>query len=536
MTELGRRVFQNFLSTRLHDERRKDIRRALPEIKDSGDAPILSLYAYLTDSPQRFFDRNAYLIYLKWLERERSSKPIRLHACLSDRKAEVERALFQLSEMNLYKWHDDPSKSDDYDTLRFLSQQVHPAYLQLVEGVFMQLAFPIAYLSRLSRATGTSGLDIFQIVCELDRTPLKELALHYHHTIRNGIAHGGTTYFDRETIYRDTGGKEETLSATEMVSLFDHMLDVCNGMALALKVFSIRQLSETRPSPLPTNIHLEELRAETETPWWKIVGCLPSKCLAGEQLLIYARLNTTDKAKVLYSAFHTATLCESLVPGYARYFIRLNSSKALPGFSAFDGSKLKTARERGTEMIKDYTDTLDENLFFFCPRYRLPRFIYKLDNLLNSFRINWPTALRQIRQNLGLPRITVRTASIHRNGWRAVVKASVVIAPDILVDEMFVRRIRHKIIRKVTCEAKSRCRWNEISKYLPIGYAIVSVFERDYRVRRLADYGLGADLIGTVKFNRIRRIKEGDIFGSRVEQIGSYKLAWNQAWLDTRKP
>jgi hypothetical protein len=72
------------------------------------------------------------------------------------------------------------------------------------------------------------------------------------------------------------------------------------------------------------------------------------------------------------------------------------------------------------------------------------------------------------------------------------------------------------------------------SAYLPLGYAHVAVFRRDYRRRRLSGFGLGNDLVCTVRLQRIRRIKSPDVLGSTVETMGKWRIAWNKAWLETR--
>jgi hypothetical protein len=71
-----------------------------------------------------------------------------------------------------------------------------------------------------------------------------------------------------------------------------------------------------------------------------------------------------------------------------------------------------------------------------------------------------------------------------------------------------------------------------ILRYLPLGYARVNIFQKDYRRRRLVNFGLAEDLIGTVQIKRIRRIKAPDIFGSTVEKCGRVRIAWNHRWLE----
>ena len=89
-----------------------------------------------------------------------------------------------------------------------------------------------------------------------------------------------------------------------------------------------------------------------------------------------------------------------------------------------------------------------------------------------------------------------------------------------------IHRHRHRIVRSAIKQARKERRLS-IAAYLPLGFARVAVFKRDYRRRRLSGFGLGKDLVCTVQFQRIRRIKSPDILGSTVEIIGKWRIAWN---------
>ena len=94
-----------------------------------------------------------------------------------------------------------------------------------------------------------------------------------------------------------------------------------------------------------------------------------------------------------------------------------------------------------------------------------------------------------------------------------------------------VRRHRRRIVRSAIRLARKERRF-AACVYLPIGFAQVAVFRRDYRRRRLSGFGLGSDLVCTVRLQRIRRIKSPDLMGSTVEEIGKWRIAWNRAWLE----
>jgi len=62
---------------------------------------------------------------------------------------------------------------------------------------------------------------------------------------------------------------------------------------------------------------------------------------------------------------------------------------------------------------------------------------------------------------------------------------------------------------------------------LPLGYARISLFEKDYRKRRIVSFGLNKELIGTIQMKKIKRIKVPDIFNSTIDVKGKYRFAWN---------
>jgi hypothetical protein len=279
---------------------------------------------------------------------------------------------------------------------------------------------------------------------------------------------------------------------------------------------------------------LEELQEETQVPWWKIEGCVESEIVGRKQLLIYVRPNTRDFAKVHWSAIQSAIMAEYFAPGYDRYFFSLRSSKALPSWATFDGENMRDLRENEIDDITQYGPILDEGGIFFIPKHPLPRFLCKLDTLFHSFRIHAPLIKQRVRCSLGIPHIVCRNANAHRNAWGAVVNAEVVVeglenATTISV----LRNQRRRILKMVIKKSHSAGNGKNFASFLPVGFAHISIFRRDHRRRHLSGFGLGEDLICTIRFQRIRRIKSPDILGSTVETFGKWRFAWNKAWLET---
>ena len=522
---------QNHLTRERDQVDRARILRSFPVLGQDSEQHALILRRYLDSRPEKFFDRPAFDTYLGWLQRSDQTRAKQLRTYLSQFNSEIDRAFLFLRELNLEQWHDDPlNTGDDYDLIRMIDKHVHPAYLRLVEGVFTPLLRPLAYFSRVDRNRGIEGLDVWSITEELRGQREGHLVKHYQHTVRNGIAHGGISFLQREIRYRDHRGNEETLATSDVIRLFDDLLDVCNGLAAAAKVFFLT--SQGQGYAPPRELMVEALQELTWAPWWTIEGCVETEVGGQPQLTVYAKPDSRDYRKVLWSTVQSGILSESLASGYDRYFFSLRSPKAFPGWAAFDGNKLRELREREADDLSDYRGVLEGNGIFYVPRPAMPSVLARIDTLAMSVRMAIPTAIQKIRESLGRPRMYYRNATIHRNSWGAVLRGDVVF--EGLDGQELVRAIRkncHRIVKTGRRHARREGGFNA-THLLPIGYAQIAVFRRDHRARRLSGFGLADDLVCTVRLQRIRRIKAPDILRSTIETKGKWRIAWNKAWLD----
>ena len=450
---------------------------------------------------------------------------------LSAHDAQLSSAFLYLREINAQDWHDEPlTKGDEFELTRYIERHINPAYLRLVEGVFAPLLRLFAYFSRLDRSKGTDGLNVYSIVEEIRLATLKPLVDSYQHTVRNGIAHGGITYLQNEIRYQDSNGNAVTLPLREVVRLFDDLLDTCNGVAASLKLFFA--VHRDMGFIAPRELQIEELQEETRTPWWAIEGCVTGEINSRSQLVVFARPDSRDVSKVQWSAIQSGILAEYFAPGFDRYFLSLESTKAWRGWASFDGNQLRAVRESGSSRLEDYSRSLESGSVFYFPQpFALPRTLGRIDTLLTSLRINWPLALDDIRKQLDRPRIPARNGRAHRNSWGAVVNGDVVL-PDVSPEEIvaIVRQQRRRILHSAVKQARGGVS-RSVAAFLPIAFGQVSVFRRDYRKRRLSGFGLGSDLVCTIRLQRLARIKSPDIIGSTVEVDGAWRIAWNRAWL-----
>ena len=528
--EALRNILENPLLRNTHARRRADIKERFPELSQCPHDHFLSIHKYIKRSPQRFYSHSVYNKFLEWLEDRNRTSQAAFQQYLFEHDAELNRAFLHLEEVNNLDWHDFFEKLDDFELIRFIDQQIHPTYLRLTEAVFTPLCRIVAHFSRIDRGKVTDGLDLWPVVQELGKTGLCEVVNPYKHIVRNAIAHGGITYLQNEILYRDNKGNEEKHSDTDIVRTFDDLLDTCNALALAFSLFLL--VHQPHGYKLPQQLLLDELKEETKAPWWEVVGCTPSKFTGLNQLIVYARPSTSDYGKVQISTFQTGVLAESFAPGYDRYFFSIRSSSSWPGWAAFDGKKLHELRIKQNAILEDYKGAIQDDLIFYVPRIKTPRFIARIQNIVLSIKLHLPIAISDMRRQLGWPEIHVREAKIHRNAWGCVLNGSVFLdfpAGDLRQD--LVRKFRRRIVRKTLSEARHRTSIFTISRFLPLGFARISVFCKDYRRRRLSGFGLGRHLVCTIQVKRIQRIRSPDIIGSTIEQLGGYRIAWNRAWL-----
>ena len=497
------------------------------------EAPVLALRPYVDDRPPRFFSRQVYQAMVGWLMERDASHPGQLRKFFVDFDADLSAALLFLRQINTEEWHDRQlTEGDDYDTVSFIDRVLHPAYLRLTEGVFAPLIRPVAHASRLDRGKSADGLDVFNIVEELRGGPMELCTNAYHATVRNGIGHGGITLLHHEIRYRDKRGNTETVELRSVVRLCDDMVDTCNGLAAALKVFSAAKWPTGYP--VPHEILVESLMEETRGPTWSISGCIPSELGGTRQLITYAHPRSHDLLKVQWAAVHSAAVAARLAPGYDRYFFSLRDSRNRVGWAAFDGSALAAAHARGALEVYEFANSFQQGGFFFDPKPALPRFLGRADTFLQMWRQQRPLFAEQMRVARGLPAMECREARAHRNAWGYVLNGTVVM-PEVDIDTAAatIRRFKRRIIATAASTAFAAAGRFATVRYLPLAYARIAVVTTDFRRRRLVGVGLVPEVICTVQLQRLRRIRAPDIFGSTVESEGGWRIAWSRAWLES---
>ena len=529
MTSFDPNTF-NPLLQQTQTQQKSELLCAFPALHEAHQTQFLSLWKYLDSCPQRFFSNKAFEGYLQRLIEIHTAHDKELRNLLHDQSTHISNAYRHADEICNLPWHDEEIRSpDDYGRLIFLDQETHPAYLRLTEAVFRPLLRIIAHFSRIDRGKGVDNLDLHQIVQELQSKRYQHILSPYDHLMRNAIAHGGVTFSTDTIEYEDKRGNRSKLGVNEIIRRFDNLLDVCNGMLLAFSVFILTRKHTSYE--IPTYLLVEELRAATRTPYWDIVGCLPSSYANQSQLISHVRIHTFDWQKVQLSLFQTAIILEKMRPGYDRYFFSFRSHKSLPGFAAFDGKKLTELRKANSPLEK-YGNVMENSILFFSPKIPFLPIVFKLESIYLSYKVQRPLISADVRQKMGWLDVNVRCARVHRNAWGIVLSARVVIGRDTpTVDQSLIRRNCSRIVKKSVKVGRETLSRGDICRFLPLGFCRISVYRRDYRVRRLSNLGLAEDLVCTIQVRRILRIQSPDIVGSTIETVGRYRIAWNRGWM-----
>ncbi|TPW31072.1 hypothetical protein FJU08_10490 [Martelella alba] len=523
---------KNPLLSNLHDFHHRRVEATFPDLGAEKIRSASVFHKYLESRPEKFFSKSAYHALLHELRRVDNCYAKELFAYLKDHRFTIDNAFRHAQEINAFGWHDQEMKGEnDYLSLILIDREVHPAYLRLVEGVFQPMLRIVAHFSRLSANKGTEGLNLYSIVAELPDHDFADVKASYVHLMRNGIAHGGIMHSGDGIIYRDSKGSELVLRPRDTLQKFDDMLDICNGLLLAYSVFAFSH--KHSENFVPQNLMVEALCEETRTPYWAVTGALPSIILGDQsQLIIYCNVRTMDDLKVKFSAIQTAIQAERAAPDYDRYFISMKAKNGLPGWARFSGAELKKHRLNDDD-IEQYNDALEEYLPLFLGKRHIPRIIHRMATMKYAMQVGWPVIVADYRARLGKPNLTIRNSSIHRNSWAAVLNADVVIEADGQeINQDIVRNSSRAAIKSAAKHARRQLSRFSIARYLPLDFAQIDVYCTDYRRRRLHGFGLGKDLVGTIRLQRLRRIQSPDILGATIEIWRGYRLAWNRRWLE----
>jgi hypothetical protein len=505
-----------------------------PVLTIATDAKFLSLKEYISERPQKFYSKQVYTDFLTFLTDLKNDNPDRLVDFFTKNEHDLNIAIKSLNDINNERIHDIFIPDNNIETIRFIENHFHFIYLKLIEAVYHKFILFIVYENRLQRNKSVEGLDIYNCVEEIQKTQFRYVTTCYHNTIRNGIAHGSIIFKESETIYKGKKGKPYEIRTKSIIRMVDDLLDICNGFALAFKVFMIlnRDFVHSNNLVIPNQFLIQELKAQANAPKWKVVDCLESVTLDGKkQLIIYTENALLDLEEVNYYAFRTAVNAEFFASGFDRYFFSFKSKYSLPGWAGFDGDILRRERLKNSNDLNGYKGVLEGKLLFYIPRIKLPKFFRKLINIITIIKSNFPIEFHKNTNFIFKRKYELRETKPFRKGLSIVINdPSVYIYPEYkkhIVD--IIRKDYKKIVRYTIRKSKKELK-SKVSRFLRTNYIRVTIYDTDLRKRHLRYSGLIDSLVCSITVNNSKKIRNIDFIGGKLEERGKYRIVWNSKW------
>lgn len=512
-------------------EQKEKIKTHFGEIGSSEDGDYLSLIKYVLDQPEKCYSRNTYNALYGFLQKTFEKDPDLLIEIINTNTTEIDLAFRNAEQVNELEIHDIELPELEVDLIIFIDSKVHFNYLKLLESSFHTVLKLLATYTLIKKSKSTNSLDLFNCVEQLHNTEFEPLTGVYDHLIRNGIAHGKTFYSDKEIRCQDKNGNSKTITNQQAVRNFDKLLDVVNGMLLAVRKFILGNLTKLKSIgiQIPQHILVEELKMQTVGPAWEVRGCYDGFEVPkiGKQLVIYVKNQFYDYNKVLLSSFTTASLAEKFTSDYARILLSIESTKSrFASWTSYDVNKLRILRKNNFKQTAESEGVMIEKLLFFIPRFKFPRIIYFFGTLRMSSRVIGPA----YRDKVSIKRKPFRFRDIkfHANKWYTVVeKCSVYIDETYLDDiEYTIKMNAKRLLRQGKYYRRQYTGLFTKASLLPVRFCKVFVYQRDLRLRTFKAGGLTSDLICIIYSNNTKGIKRMLPFG-KVEDFGVYQIIWN---------
>ena len=510
-----------------------------PELAMSTNAKFLSLKEYISERPQKFYNRQVYKDYLTFLNDFKKTNPKNLANIFRQLEHELSIAIKSLNDINSEDIHDIFVPDNNIEIIRFIENQIHFNYLKLIEAVYHKFILFIAQHSRLQREKPIEGLDVFNCAEEVKITQFDYTTFCYHNTIRNGIAHGGITFKESDTIYKGKKGQSHKIQTKKIIRMFDDLLDICNGFALAFKVFTLLNpdFIKNKSLVLPMQFLIQELKAQANAPKWKVIDCLENITIDGrKQLNIFTENSLLHIDEVNYYAFRTAVIADHFASGFDRYFFSLKSKYSLNGWAGYDGKILRRERQKRRDNLDFYKGVLEENMLFFIPKIKIPKSIRKLINIWTIFKYNFPTEYHKLTNNRFKRKYEFRESIAHMRGLSIIINdTSIFIFPE--YNEYIIDLIRNnykKIVRYAIRKSKKEIN-PKIARTLRTDFIRVTIYDTDIRKRQLRGSGLIDSLVCSITLNRSKITKDIDLIGGHLELKGKYRIVWNMKWKNIRQ-
>lgn len=513
----------------LHNHWKESISDNFQEYFESREYLPLLLIKYINDSPQKYYCRKSFNEYFSFLNDLKKNNIAVLHEIMKENNYGFSNANIVLLEVNDQNFHEKVLPIEHVDCIDFV-EQVHYWLLRLYEGALKPMIYPIAKNSRLSRGKSCDCLKIVQCIDELQHTKFYFIMDSFSRIVRNGIAHGDISYFNHDIIYRDDKGNEEIHSPKEILSLFDNILDICNGFMCSIKVFYFETLKELAPASFPISLLFEELQFQANSPGWKILKCIESSNInSTKQLNIYVQNDFWSPLKVLWGCYYIAYWSIKLIKQYERVFISLKSSHSSNGWADFDGTVINKNINLEPNESLDWLKEVNKGGIMFKPYYKFPKIFYKI----GTWRSIFNSQFRKLRENSekNNAKFIIKDSKHHTKKHDLIIEnASVIIyGQDDLDVKSFIKENHKKIVRKTIKSTRKNYSVFSLKKYYPVKVFRIFIFDTDQRIRNRQHAGLVPELIAAISYND-KKYRFPDLLQCEKEIFRKNIIFWHLGW------
>lgn len=524
-------------NTSLLEEYRRRALAVFPELENCGHEFFAFMSLYAREIPWTFFDRGIATNALRVLNEIRSTNDRLLLSFFTDRHGEIEIAFRSLDEINRAPFHDrDWWIVPDLDQIRDIRELIHPAYLQLCEGVLKTLLHPIAVFQRRK---GGSNSETFKADERIDAAKNAGLGAFgsFDSVVRNAIAHGRVKFAKDSIRYRNIGmSEDEALRKTpsETLRLFEDLLDLCNGLAVAYRLFVLldKKLLFSESAQVPPALVFPEVQHQLNTVGWQVRDYLEYEYGNVERdLNLFVTSSYFDDHKTRLSVIRAATFASRFMPSFDRCYVRLERRGRNGGWGLFDTTKIRDLLRRGITDGPSYLTAAPDGGFivFAWSRYfRVFGPLRLIGSITDVLRTSWP-ALRGQTQR---PEVRhVRTVS--KRTYACVTATTVLHIDDLQTAMNFVANNVRSLLREAVKAGWKQPETSRWLRWLPVGNIQVDVLRSDRRRRQLVSSGIeDPNLLCRIVRKTRGQIPITPLHESVPQEFGDVKVFWNRAAIE----
>lgn len=523
-------------NTSLLQEHRRRAIAIFPELENCGHLFFTFMSLYAREIPWKFFDRDTTTNTLRVLNEIRTTDDSLLISFFNERHGEIEIALRSLDEINRTDFHDrDWWAVEDLARIRDIRELIHPAYLQLCEGVLKTLLRPIAVLQRRKGGSNSERFTPEERI-EAARSAGINTFDAFDSLLRNAIAHGGVKFAKDSIEYRNVGSKGvkvRTMTPFETLQVFEDLLDVCNGLAVAYRLLVLldRKLLFSESASIPPALVFPEVQRQLNTIGWHVRDYLEFEFESGERdLNLFVRSSYFDDHKTRLAVIRAAMFASRFMPSFDRCYVVLDRRGRVGGWGLFDTAKVRELLDRGIVDAALYLVAVPEGGFIVFPWSRYIRVggpFRVIGSIVEVFRTSWPV----LRAKVQHPEVRhVRTVS--KRTYSCVTATAVLHIDDLQAAARFVATHIRSLLRDAVRAGWRQPETAKWLRWLPVGFVQLDIHRTDRRRRQLVSSGLGPNLLCRIVRKTRGQIPILGLYGSVPQDFGSVKVFWNRAAIE----